>query len=109
MENLRQIRRVVFYSIFFWTVFPATPSKSAPALEDVPSIDRPKVGDLIQERWMSSANWTGDEKIKQKDFSSEPPPLVEKKTFRIFIDPGHGGKDQEIGRASCRERVCLYV
>lgn len=106
---MRQTRRVAFYCILFWAIYPATPSKSAPPSEDVPEIDRPKVGDLIQERWMSSTNWTGDEKLKPKEFTSEPPPVVEKKTFRIFIDPGHGGKDQGAHGVSEHSEAALCV
>ncbi len=111
MGKLRLNRRVVFYCIFFWILFPATPSKSAPFSEEVPEVDRPKVGDLIQERWMSSANWTGDEKLRNKSYSSEPPPIVEKKTFRIFIDPGHGGKDQGAHgvSATTESAICLNI
>lgn len=111
MGNLRQSRRVVFYSIFFWMLFPATPSKSAQTVDDLSGAERPKVGDLIQERWMSGANWTGDEKLKPKDYTSEPPPIVEKKTFRVFIDPGHGGKDQgALGvSAQSESAICLKI
>lgn len=56
--------------------------------------NRPQVGDMAQERWMSSTNWAGDDEIKTApEAKFESTPRKKNQAIRIFIDAGHGGKD----------------
>ena len=51
------------------------------------------------------------------DDNSNKESVASPKKYTVCLDAGHGGRDggavgsftKEIGRASCRERVCLYV
>jgi N-acetylmuramoyl-L-alanine amidase len=86
---------VLFYCSFLLLIFPVAPSLSAinTITDDATELNRPKVGDPVQERWMSSTNWTGDDQLKGLEPDYDGPRKKLSSTVRIFLDPGHGGKD----------------
>lgn len=110
MGNLRRNFRVFLHFTAFWAFLPGTPANSHAAVIEEDG-NRIRVGDPLQDRWMSSTNWPEDHKLKDAETLLLPEKKMEKNSFRVFIDPGHGGKDTgAVGPRGMNESgLCLKI
>lgn len=98
-------QRSFVYLTLFLLFFPGTPHLAGAVVEPETIEGRPgeriRLGDPQQERRMSSTNWPGEDRVSDDSRGETENRLEEKahsnpneqRPLRVFLDPGHGGKD----------------